>query len=278
MKANLKHSLKLGNRLQQIEKMVTTQQYGHIWDCCCDHGLLGCALLNRQASNIVSDIHFVDIVPKLMAELESKLQRFYSSSSNEVSIKNWQTHCLDVAKLPLEKYEGKHLVIIAGVGGDLMIKFIEAIYRQHKSLTIDFLLCPVHHQFSLRRKLIELHFSLKDEVLVEENKRFYEVLLVSSNSAADSSVNSKVSPVGDKIWQSDLTIHSGVNSVKHSQSQAEIADKYLNKTLNHYQRMQKGLQQSNKQDNQQAKTNNANVDVQHIIDAYSAVTLPFLVN
>ena len=55
-------------------------------------------------------------------------------------------------------------------------------------------------------------------------------------------------------------------------------DKYLNKTLNHYQRMQKGLQQSNKQDNQQAKTNNANVDVQHIIDAYRAVTLASLVS
>ena len=42
--------------------------------------------------------------------------------------------------------------------------------------------------------------------------------------------------------------------------------------------MQKGLQQSNKQDNQQAKTNNANVDVQHIIDAYRAVTLASLVS
>ena len=270
LKQSFKHSLKLGNRLQKIEKMVATQRYGHIWDCCCDHGLLGCALLKRQANNIVSDIHFVDIVPELMAELERKLQRFYSSSSNEVIIKNWQTHCLDVAKLPLDQYDGKHLVIIAGVGGDLMIKFIEAINKQHHNLAIDFLLCPVHHQFSLRSKLIELDFSLKDEVLVEENQRFYEVLLVSSSSAAEGKGNNKISPVGNKIWQSD--------SRTVSLSQAEIVDKYLNKTLNHYQRMQKGLQQSNKQDNQQTKTNNANVDVQHIIDAYRAVTLASLVS
>lgn len=290
LKKSAKHSLKLGKRLQQIEKMATSEEYGHIWDCCCDHGLLGCALLNKQAEasisdtssnmpvNIVSntarnkdsDIHFVDIVPELMTELENKLQRFYSSSLNAVIAKNWKTHCLDVAKLPLDKYDGKHLVIIAGIGGDLMIKFIEAINQQHKSLAIDFLLCPVHHQFSLRSKLIELDFSLKDEVLVEENQRFYEVLLVSSSSAAECKGNNKISPVGNKIWQSD--------SRKVSLSQAEIVDKYLNKTLNHYQRMQKGLQQSNKQDNQQAKTNNANVDVQHIIDAYRAVTLASLVS
>ena len=310
LKKSAKHSLKLGKRLQQIEKMATSEEYGHIWDCCCDHGLLGCALLNRQveatisdtssnmpvntvsntARNKDSDIHFVDIVPELMAELENKLQRFYSSSLNTVIAKNWQTHCLDVAKLPLDQYDGKHLVIIAGIGGDLMIKFIEAINQQHKSLAIDFLLCPVHHQFSLRSKLIELDFSLIDEVLVEENQRFYEILLVSSTCSADSRVESKVSPVGDKIWLSDstapLTVHLSCLSIKNSNehsrkvslSQAEIADKYLNKTLNHYQRMQKGLQQSNKQDNQQAKTNNANVDVQHIIDAYRAVTLASLVS
>ena len=113
---------------------------------------------------------------------------------------------------------------------------------------------------------------------------------MSSSSAAESRVNSKINPVGDKIWLSDprtqLTIDSSGLSIKNSKehsrkvslSQAEIADKYLNKTLNHYQRMQKGLQQSNKQDNQQTKTNNANVDVQHIIDAYRAVTLASLVS
>ena len=305
-----KPSLKLGKRLQQIEKMATLEEYGHIWDCCCDHGLLGCALLNRQAEatisdtssnmpvNIVSntarnkdsDIHFVDIVPELMAELASKLHRFYSSSLNAVIAKNWQTHCLDVATLPLDRYDGKHLVIIAGVGGDLMIKFIEAINKQHHNLAIDFLLCPVHHQFSLRSKLIELDFSLKDEVLVEENQRFYEVLLVSSSSTSDSRENSKVSPVGDKIWQSDsstqLTIDSSGLSIKNSNehtikvslSQAEIADKYLNNTLNHYQRMQKGFQQSTEQGNQRVKANNVNPDVQHIIDAYRTVTLPILVS
>ena len=228
----MKHNLKLSKRLQQIEKMAT-QQYDHIWDCCCDHGLLGFALLSSQTN---STIHFVDIVPELMAEVENKLERFCPSLP-------WKAHCLDVAKLPLTQYQGKHLVIIAGVGGDLMMQFIEAIYQQHKNFDIDFLLCPVHHQFSLRQKLIELDFSLKDEVLIEENQRFYEILLVSSLSKELSKENKKISPVGDKIWQST------------SSKQTEIVDKYLHKTLNHYQRIQQGAQQN----------------VQHIINAYSTI-------
>ncbi|HSC68256.1 MAG TPA: SAM-dependent methyltransferase, partial [Cellvibrio sp.] len=58
-------NLKLGKRLQQIELMVTAN-YDHIWDCCCDHGLLGAALLARKAA---PHIHFVDIVPELMRKL-----------------------------------------------------------------------------------------------------------------------------------------------------------------------------------------------------------------
>jgi tRNA (adenine22-N1)-methyltransferase len=210
---------------------MVASPYTHIWDCCCDHGLLGAALLSRLPS---SNVHFVDIVPELITELESKLERFYPHS-------RWQAHCLDVAKLPLESNEGNHLIIIAGVGGDLMIEFMNAIYHKHPTLTIEFLLCPVHHQFSLRKRLIELDFSLKNEVLVEDNKRFYEIIHVST--VADTV--KKISLIGEKLWQYETA------------EQAEIAKRYLHKTLNHYLRIQQG------------NTNN----VQHIIDAYNKVTL-----
>ena len=234
VKLSIKSGVKLSKRLQQIEQMVTSQ-YDHIWDCCCDHGMLGSVLLSRAEANTV---HFVDIVPQLMSALENKLLRFYPRS-------NWKTHCLDVAKLPLAQYAGKHLIIIAGIGGDLMIEFIDAIYKQHKDLNIDFLLCPVHHQFSLRQTLITLDFSLQHEVLMEENRRFYEMILVSTTKDE----NKRVNPVGDIMWQA------------RSHQQLGIAQKYLTKTLNHYQRIQHGFLQG--------KTSN----VQHVIDAYSAVAL-----
>jgi len=211
---------------------MVTPGYSHIWDCCCDHGFLGAALLSRPDTQI----HFVDIVPQLMAGLESRLQRFYPDTAAR-----WETHCIDVAQLPLEQYSGKQLIIIAGVGGDLMIRFVEAIHQQHPHLNIDFLLCPVHHQFALRQTLIKLDFSLKDERLIEENQRFYEVILVSS----EVDENAHIDPVGNKIWQSV------------SAEQKRMVERYLNNTLNHYRRIQQG--------------NSASVD--HIIEAYRAVSL-----
>ena len=220
---------------------MVTAEYDHIWDCCCDHGFLGAALLSR---GLGADIHFVDIVPELMAQLENKLEKFYPHSAEKA---RWKTHCIDVAKLPLLQYKGKHLVIIAGVGGDLMMEFINGIYAQYQDVDIDFLLCPVHHQFALRQRLIELDFGLKNEVLVEENKRFYEVIYVSSKRRE----HKAISPVGDSLWQAVS------DDQDDSEHQKRIAKQYLNKTLSHYHRIQLG--NSHK--------------VQHIIDAYNKVNI-----
>lgn len=217
--------------------MVTTG-YDHIWDCCCDHGLLGAALLSKQVAPF---IHFVDIVPELMQQLENKLARFYPQESR-TSNSQWQVHCIDVTALPLQQPNGKHLVIIAGVGGDLMSEFVKTIYLKNPTADIDFLLCPVHHQFALRQQLIQLDFNLRAEALIVENQRFYEILLISSNT---NNAHSKINPVGELIWQANTP------------EQLKIVAGYLNKTLAHYKRMYL----------------NSHSEVQHIINAYSAVTL-----
>jgi tRNA (adenine22-N1)-methyltransferase len=228
--------LKLGKRLTQIESMVTAH-YDHIWDCCCDHGLLGAALLSRHAA---AHIHFVDIVPELMHQLENKLLRFFPRAISPNAAPQWQAHCMDVSALPLHQFSGKHLVIIAGVGGDLMTVFVNAIHQKNPTADIDFLLCPVHHQFTLRQQLIQLDFSLKTETLIVENQRFYEILLVSTAN----NPYSHIDPIGSLIWQSDTP------------EQAKIAADYLQKTLDHYERVQLSR----------------NTEVQHIIDAYTTLT------
>lgn len=223
--------MKLSKRLKKIDEMITGQ-YDHIWDCCCDHGFLGAALLKRQA---VPNVHFVDIVPELIEQVKSNLQRFYSNSPAR-----WYTHCLDITTLPLYQFPGKHLIIIAGVGGDLMVRFIESIHHNFPTIEFDFLLCPVHHQFTLRQKLTELSYNMKCEVLVEDNQRFYEIMLVTNQQGYQS-----VHPVGRQIWQSQ------------SEHQQQIVKRYLNTTIEHYRRIQTGKTQ----------------DVQYIIDAYDEVLL-----
>ncbi len=220
---------------------MVDQEYQHIWDCCCDHGLMGQALLQRPVS---AKVHFVDIVPNIMQQLEQKLQDAFplgsighTENANATPNNNkfndtlcdeqrsnindaWQVYCMDVCALPLQHLSGKHLVIIAGVGGDLMLKIINRICQQHPNANIDFLLCPVYHQYLLREQLILLKFSLYSEAIVAEKKHAYEVLLVSQKT----NLPYKVSNVGQQLWQCKTP------------EEIKAATGYLHKTLMHYKR------------------------------------------
>ena len=240
--------MKLSNRLQTLHSLVSND-YQHIWDCCCDHGFLGVQLLS---DNKAPQIHFVDIVPSLMNGLEDKLTRYFpqDNSDQQTVTSQWQVYCMDVAAIPLQKHTGKHLVIIAGVGGDLTQKLVDDIHRQHPDKDIDFLLCPVHQQFELRSHLKALKLGLIDEVLIEENRRYYEILLISNNQGdAEKSQNvNEISSVGDKIWAPSC------------EQQLQISQQYKAKTLQHYLRIHQGQEKQGKPS-----------EVKHIIDAYQAI-------
>jgi tRNA (adenine22-N1)-methyltransferase len=231
------NKVKLGKRLTSIEKMVVGD-YDHIWDCCCDHGLLGFQLLkNGKAKHL----HFVDIVAPLLSEIENKLNCYYQGKSR------WSVHCLDVAKLPLaehgyghENKQEKHLIIIAGVGGPLLIDFLTSLLPLALVLNVEFILSPVHHNYQLRQFLREQNCGLIAEVIIEENNRFYEVIHIESpDIKLQHGYNSQrvcISLVGSKMW-----------NFKNQDHQT-----YLQQTINHYQRMAK----------------NPNADVGEIIKAY----------
>ncbi|MFA0080177.1 tRNA (adenine(22)-N(1))-methyltransferase TrmK [Vibrio artabrorum] len=240
--------MKLSHRLQTLHSLVSND-YQHIWDCCCDHGFLGVQLLS---DNKAPQIHFVDIVPSLMNELKGKLTHYFPQDSHTEQhiYSQWQVYCLDVAAIPLHKHTGRHLVIIAGVGGDLTQKLVDDIHRQHPNTAIDFLLCPVHQQFELRSHLKSLNFALIDEVLIEENRRYYEILLVSNNQGDRKNCPPvrDISNVGDKIW------------IPIDQQQLQISQQYKAKTLQHYLRMQQGQEKQGKLS-----------EVKHIIEAYQAI-------
>ena len=80
--------------------------------------------------------------------------------------------------------------------------------------------------------MIALNFRLKNEALVAENGRYYEIILTSKkcdeSNLVNSEVNQPISPIGQDIWQ-----------VKNTQ-QALVVKLYLEKTLNHYKRIQQG--------------------------------------
>lgn len=226
--------LKLSHRLNTLSQLVI-DDYAHIWDCCCDHGHLGMSLLAKFAERPQQpQVHFVDIVPSLVQQVEETLKQHYADFSD-----SWHTHCLDVSKLPLLKTQKKQLIIIAGIGGDLMTEMIGAINNSYPEAALDFLLCPVNQTYQLRQQLTTYKFELIDEVLITENKRFYEVLFVTKGTGIS------ISKTGDKMWQLSTDNHS------------QIARDYLTKTINHYRRV--ALQDHN---------------AQMIVTAYQDIKLP----
>ncbi len=196
----------LSKRLSAIVEVVDSS-YDEIWDCCCDHGLLGIELLRL---NKAEKIHFVDIVPELMQTLNNKLERFATGAQRG----RWQVHCQDVAMITPDPKK-RHLVIIAGVGGELLVQFLAKIISHHPDSHIDFIVCPVHHSYQLRSYLQTLKLGLVSEQLVCENKRFYEVIVMSLSSSK------QISRVGREMWQ---------RAGKEHQT-------YLKQLCAHYQRM-----------------------------------------
>jgi tRNA (adenine22-N1)-methyltransferase len=219
------HQLKLGHRLEQIAGMVT-RHYTHIWDCCCDHGLLGFHLMQR---GLADTVHFLDSVAPLVDEVEAKLKTYSRPSEPPADPLSagqpprWAVHCQDLASLVLPERPGScastqadQLIIIAGVGGEKMVEFISAIQANNPGVTLEFLLCPVRYTYHLRQALIGANLGLISEQLVWENKRFYELIHVSSASSQ------VLSPVGSsQMWDLDQSPHR----------------RYLDQLLSHYRRL-----------------------------------------
>jgi tRNA (adenine22-N1)-methyltransferase len=243
-------TLKLSKRLTKIEALITAD-YTHIWDTCCDHGFLGTGLISNQKA---PHIHLVDILPKLITPLHEKLSRLFSNPHHTCDLDSlshkqthWHTHCVNLAEIPLQHHPGKHLIIIAGIGGDLMIGCMKNIMCKHPDVEIDFILCPVRHLYTLRQQLIELKMTLKKEVLVKEKKKIYEILLLSNASlpAGQLTPLKPVSPIGESIWQGDTA------------EEKNDAQEYLAMKIKHYQRMRPWLD---------------NPDMNKIIDAYQSIS------
>ena len=203
-------TLKLPVRLEMLQKMIA-YPYGHVWDCCCDHGYLGYSILNDPS--IQSVVHFLDVVEPIVTNVKRELE------SSDFDNERWKTHCLDLKSLVLPLSDKKQLLIIAGVGGDLTIEFVEAVLRNNPKTEVDFLLCPVRQLYKVRVELDKLGLSLVEERIVKDGGRCYEIIYLSTGDMR------KLHPVGDLMW--DLT-------------QGEHRE-YLTQNIQHYQRVEKQL-------------------------------------
>jgi len=163
-------SSKLGPRLNSIYDLIVQAQqekpYQYIWDCCCDHGYLGIKIL---ANELCVKVVFVDQLPHLIEQLNKKIAPF--------DIGRHELITADAGDLTFNA-NVHHLVILAGVGGDSSVDIVQRIKKNHPTELIDFIFCPSSSKQTLRKYLAKNKFSLLDEKLVYDNKRYYEILFV----------------------------------------------------------------------------------------------------
>ena len=179
-----KRLLKSGSRLSQLKGLIE-DPYAVIWDCCCDHGLLGISLLQSKCAG---EVIFVDVLVDHMETLATTLAHYFPRDQY-----TWQVRCEDLKNLVVPDV-GAQLFIIAGVGPQQTIKFIDSLYASAPDTPFDLLVCCVNGSYSVRETLIDRGYRLKNERLIFENNRFYEAIHVSK------SAYEPVADTGSTMW------------------------------------------------------------------------------
>ena len=186
---------RLNHLFQQAVSAHKITAYDYIWDLCCDHGFLGQAFLHRFETGNKPHIVFVDQHKHITEPLKDSLRRF--SAERFTVLSN------DARRIQLQG-NNRHLLIIAGVGGELCIEIIKCIQSQHSNLSIDFLICPTNSMFFVRQQLQSLPLKLCSELIIKEGKWFYQLLLLKEDDELKPS--NKISCVGN-MWDKKNTEH-----------------------------------------------------------------------
>lgn len=210
--------VKLSHRLKRIEQLIQ-DKYEHIWDCCCDHGHLGISLLQRPVS---AKVHFIDKVPSITDQLTTRLDRWCPISGG-LRGPSWTVQCLDVEELQItdEEKKGRHLFIIAGIGGEQTLLLLQCLLGKYPDIEMEFILCPLRHCYVLRQGLISAQLKLLNEHLIQEKKWYYEVIHVTKKGdAQQDSDYLPLTATGHTMWQDN-----------------PLAGGYLEQTLSHYKKM-----------------------------------------
>lgn len=189
-------SSSLGPRLNAIHELVAGIQqknsYPCIWDCCCDHGYLGIKILSE---NLCEKLLFVDQLPHIINELAERLAP-YSNGKYELI-------AADAGELSFATQQ-RHLVILAGVGGECTVEIISAIESKHPDVQIDYIFCPSTSQNALREYLAENNFGLLFESIVCEKKRCYEIIFVQGKAMKNELPRVLASC---NLWEEDNPVH-----------------------------------------------------------------------
>ncbi|MDX1587481.1 MAG: tRNA (adenine(22)-N(1))-methyltransferase TrmK [Oleiphilaceae bacterium] len=166
--------MKLGRRLQALYQALPGR-YEQVWDCCCDHGFLGLALLETGKAGHLT---LVDQLPGLAAPLQALMA--------DQDPQRYRIRITDAASLTLTGCDSE-LVIVAGVGPDTLLSIVAGLCRGNDCRHSEFLLSPNGDILRVRQGLQALGFALLAEGFVSERRRGYPWLRVTLSAHAATS-------------------------------------------------------------------------------------------
>ena len=131
-------------------------------DVGCDHGYVANYLVEEK---LAKKVYATDISEPSLR----KNERFAYMRGNDQRVISLLGDGLE----PL-KDKDYDLVIIAGMGGDLIIKIIEESFDQVKDKTL--VLQPMTQRDSVRKYLVAKGFKIQEEKIVRDKNKFYEIM------------------------------------------------------------------------------------------------------
>ncbi len=189
----------LDPRLKHLYDWCDNTSYDEVWDLCCDHGRLGLHIKQRSPEQ---KVHLVDQVPSII----DKLKKQYPEAEQ------WGLDiCLgNAAEIDLAANK-KHLIIIAGLGGEnlqaILVKILEQLNQlkaqsNASSSQIDFLLSPNSHTYELRAYMRKMKLGCLAEAFIHYKGRYYEhfYLRCELDDHVDKTL-ATVDKLGMSLWQ-----------------------------------------------------------------------------
>lgn len=160
--------MKLSKRLDSIKQLCEKYLSGKYCfvDMCCDHGHLGLSLAEQYKD---LEFHFVDPVESIIENLKR----------NHEGKKNLFFLCKEGQRY--QNISEKIVISICGVGGDLIMDIMKGLHQNGISEKTVFILSPHNRPVELRQFLMKNNFCAEQEILIEDNKKFYEMLVVSKD-------------------------------------------------------------------------------------------------
>ncbi len=152
--------IRLDSRLMHIAALV---RGGSVADVGCDHGKLGYYLISTdRAKRVIA----TDISAPSLKKAE---ELFYINGVNNRA----ETRLGDGLK-PIDDGEAD-IIIIAGLGGDVISTILKSAYDEGKRYE-SYILSPNTHPEKVRRILCEIEQEIVDDAMVKSGGKYYTVI------------------------------------------------------------------------------------------------------